>query len=63
VQANIEELIKDKDKASRQGQEAQTRCSTLEAQLRDVQEEKGVLFEQVDVTCTSCLGCNAKSVS
>ena len=63
MQAINEKLIKDKDKALRQEQEAQARCSTLEAQLRDVQEEKGVLFEQVDIMCTSCLGCIVKPVS
>ena len=51
------ELTKEKDEAEREGQEAGSRCSTLEAQLRDAQEEKGVLIEQVDTMSTSCLVC------
>ncbi len=35
-----------------QAQEASTRCSLLEAQLRDCQEEKEVLSEQVCDTIT-----------
>ena len=57
MQAINKELTKDKDEAEREVQEAQARCSTLEAQLRDSQEEKGVLFEQVDIMSTSCSEC------
>ena len=46
-QAINKELIKARDEAGKQAHERHTRCSLLEAQLRDSQEEKAVLSEQV----------------
>lgn len=46
-QAINKELAKARDEAEKQAHERNARCSLLEAQLRDSQEEKEVLSEQV----------------
>ena len=51
-QASNKELARARDEAESRAQEVNTRCSLLEAQLRDSQEERGVLSEQVRATLT-----------